>query len=249
MPTALQLLVTSGSPGGELACPQRSSISHLERLLFSQKHTHLPALLAMPAEFTAAPSCGKSWVGASKRDPHKGSNSSDTTWLLASTAQVNIPAGDWQRLHSHELRRKHTKAEGQAGPRDGRGQCWQRQAVLSGTKSADARFLVIGTLRDAQVACHTITGYDYAFNFTTLANDFHSLFRLPVYLAVRSFFVCSAVLILSEVLKNIGVQPICIRAFLLLSCSVSLQSNFQHLAAMMPRLLHQRRGVDLLCLS
>ena len=147
------------------------------------------------------------------------------------------------------MRRKHTKAEGQAGPRDGRGQCWQRQAVLSGTKSADARFLVIGTLRDAQVACHTITGYDYAFNFTTLANDFHSLFRLPVYLAVRSFFVCSAVLILSEVLKNIGVQPICIRAFLLLSCSVSLQSNFQHLAAMMPRLLHQRRGVDLLCFS
>ena len=131
MPTALQLLVTSGSPGGELACPQRSSISHLERLLFSQKHTHLPALLAMPAEFTAAPSCGKSWVGASKRDPHKGSNSSDTTWLLASTAQVNIPAGDWQRLHSHELRRKHTKAEGQAGPRDGRDcQCRQRQTVL-----------------------------------------------------------------------------------------------------------------------
>ena len=163
MPTALQLLVTSGSPGGELACPQRSSISHLERLLFSQKHTHLPALLAMPAEFTAAPSCGKSWLGASKRDPHKGSNSSDTTWLLASTAQVNIPAGDWQRLHSHELRRKHTKAEGQAGPRDGRG--------LS--MSAKANCFVSGSKRgDVQVACDTTTGparnYDYVHLQTTL---------------------------------------------------------------------------------
>ena len=33
MPTALQLPVTSGSPKEELACPQRSIISHVERLL------------------------------------------------------------------------------------------------------------------------------------------------------------------------------------------------------------------------
>ena len=73
-----------------------------------QQHTHLLAVLAMLAEFSAVPSCGKSWVGARKRIPHKGSSSSDT-WLLASATQVNIPAGRRQRRHCHELQRKHAR--------------------------------------------------------------------------------------------------------------------------------------------
>ena len=164
MPTALQLLVTSGSPGGELACPQRSSISHLERLLFSQKHTHLPALLAMPAEFTAAPSCGKSWVGASKRDPHKGSNSSDTTWLLASTAQVNIPAGDWQRLA--------------AEAHQGRGPGWTagREGTVNVGKGKLFCFWV-QKRRRASCLRHNYRSRK-KLRLRTLTNDSHSLFRL-----------------------------------------------------------------------
>ena len=141
-----------------------------------QQHTHLLAVLAMLAEFSAVPSCGKSWVGARKRIPRKGSSSSDT-WLLASAAQVNIPAGRRQRRHCHELQRKHARPRARLD----RGAAGLVGRLVYLVPRAATILSDRDPLKDMKAACDTSNGS---------AKDYRVL-------PSRSFSVCIAVLISS----------------------------------------------------